>query len=180
MLRIQVLAALLAASLAACSPAQPSGPQGVTFDRDGVRFTAPAGWRVEASGAATSGGGHWLVYLATQAIHDNCRLEGSEQCLPPLETLSPGGALIAWHSRNCAGPDCTLPDGQPTRVGGREAAVVAAQDACGGIGETEETQYLVAVSPQRIDTIVICGRGLSDATREAIRVFLENVVWRTP
>lgn len=171
---------LLAALLAACSAAQPSGPQGIRFDDEGVRFTAPIGWEVEPSGASTAAGGHWLVYLATQAMHDRCSADASEQCLPPLDGLTPGGVLIAWYTMNCAGPDCTLPDGQPARVGGREAAVVAARDACGAIGQTEEEQYLVAVSPQRIDTIVVCGRGTSASTRQTIRAFLETVVWRTP
>ena len=171
---------LLATLLVACSAPQSSGPQGARFDDEGVRFTAPIGWQVEPSGAATSGGGHWLVYLATQAVHERCGVDASGQCLPPLDELKPGGVLIAWYTMNCAGPDCTLPDGQPTRVGGREAAVVAARDACGQIGQTEETQYLVAVSPQRIDTIVICGRNTSESTRRTIHDFLDGVGWRTP
>lgn len=175
MIRVVILAILLAA----CSAA-PTGPQGTRFDDEGVRFTAPIGWQVEPSGAATGGGGHWLVYLSPQPVHERCGVDASGQCLPPLDQLTQGSVLIAWYTMNCAGPDCTLPAGQPTRVGGREAAVVAASGACGEIGQTEETQYLVAVSPQRIDTIVICGRETSESTRRTIHDFLNGVTWRTP
>lgn len=170
----------LAILLAACSVSQPSGPQGVRFDDEGVRFTAPIGWQVEPSGAAALGSGHWLVYLATQTVHERCGVDASGKCLPPLDELKPGGVLIAWYTMNCAGTNCTLPAGQPTLVGGREAVVVAAPDACGQIGQTEETQYLVGVSPQRIDTIVICGRDTSESTRRTIHDFLDGVGWRTP
>lgn len=170
---------LLAALLAACANDASSGPAGVAFEGEGVRFTAPAGWHVEGTGAA-AGGAHWLVYVATQEIHDRCGASPSGSCLPPLDELRSGGVLIAWYTRNCAGPDCTLPDGGVTRVGGREAATTVGHDSCGTIGETEETDYHVAVSPQRIDTIVVCGREVSETTHQTVRLFLDAVVWRTP
>lgn len=145
-----------------------------------MRFTAPIGWQVEPSGASSAAGGHWLVYLATQALHDQCGADPSGPCPPPLEELTAGGVLIAWYTMNCAGPQCILPDGELTRVGGREAAIVAARDACGEIGQTEETAYVVAVSMQRLDTIVTCARSATAATRATLRVFLDGIVWRTP
>jgi hypothetical protein len=166
--------------LAACSRSQPSGPQGVAFEGGGVRFAAPLGWQVAPSGSASSGAGHWLVYLGTQALHDRCGGDSPGSCRPPVDQLVAGGVLIAWHTRNCAGPDCTLPHGEATRVGGREAIMLASQNSCGQIGETEETDYLVAVSPQRIDTIVVCARAVTEATRRTIRSFLDQVMWRTP
>jgi len=145
-----------------------------------VRFTAPVGWQVEPSGSPASSSGHWLVFLGTQALHDQCGAGPTAPCRPPLDQLLAGGVLIAWYTRNCAGPDCTIPDGQATRVGGREATILASQSSCGEIGETEEADYLVAVSPQRIDTIVVCTRGVTEATQRTIRSFLDGVVWRTP
>lgn len=166
--------------LTSCAGAQPSGPQGIRFEGEGVRFSTPIGWHLQPTDAAVLGGGHWLVYLATQELHDQCGADPSGPCPAPLEELAVGGVLIGWYTVNCAGPQCTLPVGELTRVGAREAAFVTSRDSCGGIGQTEEADYLVAVSPQRIDTIVICGRETSEATRQTIRAFLDGVVWRTP
>ena len=174
-----IRALLLAALLAGCGSTESSGLQGVHFEAEGVRFTAPLGWLVEPAQGA-SFGGHWLVYVATQEVHDSCTADPSAPCPPPLEELAAGGVLIGWYTTTCAGPDCTLPDGQPTRIGRREAVRTAGHDACGGIGENEESQYLVAVSPQRIDTIVVCGRSTSEATRATISTFLDAIEWRTP
>src|SRR4029077_519057 len=127
---------------------------------------------VEPAGGA-SFGGHWLLFLAAQGVDDNRPPGPAGPRPPPLEELSNGGVLIAWYTTPCAGPDCTLPDGQPTRVGRREAVVTGGRDACGGIGQTEETQYVVAVSPQRIDTIVVCGRNTTEPTRQTVRDFLD-------
>jgi hypothetical protein len=174
-----IRALLLVALLAGCGTGQSSGPAGIRFEAEGVRFTAPGGWLVEPARGA-SFGGHWLVYVATQEVHDSCTADRSDPCPPPLEELSNGGVLIAWYTTTCAGPDCTLPSGEPTRVGRREAVKTGARDACGGIAQTEETQYVVAVSPQRIDTIVVCGRSTSEATRATISSFLDGIEWRTP
>jgi len=67
-----------------------------------------------------------------------------------------------------------------TQVGDRQAAAVAAGSVCGTIGETESTAYVVSVSPQRLDALVICARAPSDATRAALAELLAGIDWRTP
>jgi len=53
-------------------------------------------------------------------------------------------------------------------------------EGCGQIGQTDASAYLVSVSPQRLDTIVVCSRDASTATLRTLRAFLDAVEWRTP
>ncbi len=171
----------LAIVLAAC--ATPTGSRGglERWDRDGMRFDVPAGWELLASTAAASGGSRRLLYLATQPLRDDCTAGAyAQSCRLPIDELETGGVLLWWHTTNCAGPACSLPDGSLTQVGGRDAVVVPAADGCGGIGQTDASAYLVAVTPQRLDTIVVCSRDASAFTPDTQRAFLDAVEWRTP
>lgn len=171
----------LAIVLSAC--AAPTGSRGglERWDRDGVRFEVPAGWDLLASTAAASGGSRRLLYLATQPMRGDCTITAYAQtCSLPIDQLEPGGVLIWWHTTTCAGPACALPDGDLTQIGGREATAVPRAEGCGQIGQTDASAYLVAVSPQRLDTIAVCSRDASAATLGELRAFLDAVEWRTP
>lgn len=171
----------LAIALMACALPAVSGDGPERWDRDGVRFSVPAGWELLGSTAAASGGSRRLLYLATQPMHDDCTTTAYAQtCNLPIDQLEPGGVLLWWHTTACAGPACSLPDGDLTQVGGRAATAVSPAEGCGQIGQTDASAYLVAVSPQRLDTIVACSRDASAATVETLRAFLDAVEWRTP
>lgn len=166
--------------LAACTgPGYDGG--GPRWDADGLRFTAPTGWELRAVTAEATGGSRRLFYLATQPLADDCVAEaGAQSCGLPVDQLDPGGLLLWWHTTGCAGPDCSLPDGSATRVGDREAVVVDPANGCAAIGQTDATAYLVQVSPQRLDAIVVCTRDADAATLATLRALLAAIDWRTP
>jgi len=175
-----LLAAALAAALAACSAGSPS-PSGIAFEGNGVRFVAPPGWDVRTSTMLEYGPGSRIGYLANQPLRDDCSAEDPQTCPGPVDQLRDDGVLLVWLTTNCAGPRCVLPAGQWTTVGGRAAAIAEIPGtACAEIGQTEESVIVVAVSPQRLDTIVVCARLPSGGTLATLRAFLDAVDWRTP
>lgn len=171
---------MAALALAACAgPGYDAG--GPRWDADGLRFTAPTGWALRSSTAARTDGSGRVLYLATQPLRDDCTGEaGAQDCALPLDELEPGGLLLWWHTTSCAGADCSIAEGSLTRVGDREAAVVDPANGCGEIGQTDATAYLVQVSPQRLDAIVVCTRDADDATLAALRGLLAAIDFRTP
>ena len=170
----------LAATLAACSTGS-SAASGLAFEGDGVRFVAPPGWDIRSASELTFAAGSGLALIANQALNDDCIGSIREDCPAPVASLRDGGVLLIWLTTHCAGPACVIPDGPLTTVGGRMASIAdLAESACPAIGQTEETIYVVAVSPQRLDTLVACGRSPSAATRTTLRTFLDAVDWRTP
>lgn len=176
-----VLIGGLAIVLSACATPTGSGGGLERWDRDGVRFDVPTGWELLASTAAASGGSRRVLYLATQTMRDDCTTRAYAQtCSLPIDQLKPGGVLIWWHTTICAGSACSLPDGRLTQIGGRAAAAIPPAEGCGVVGQTDASAYLVAVSPQRLDTIVVCSRDADAAQLQALRAFLDAVEWRTP
>jgi len=166
--------------LVGCSGPVISGGAG-QWDADGLRFTVPSGWELRASTMSPLGDSRRLFYLATQRLRDDCTGGATAQtCLLPVDELARGGVLVWWQATNCAGPACSLPDGELTQVGGRPAVIVATAQGCGAIGQTDATTYLVSVSPQRLDAVVVCSRDATAAAREALRSLLDAVEWRTP
>ena len=88
--------------------------------------------------------------------------------------------LVTWFAAFCAGSACTPPVGQPLLVGGREASLVSGSTVCASLEPTEDETYFVAVTPQRLDAIVVCQRDAPEAADGALRDMLEHVDWRTP
>ncbi len=167
--------------LVGCAGPASTGGRPTRWDADGVRFTVPDGWQVRASTMAPLGGARRLLYLATQPLRDDCSGgAGAQTCVLPIDQLAPGGVLVWWHTTTCAGPACSLPGGDLTQVGGRAAVTVPAADGCAAIGQTAASAYLVSVSPQRLDAIVVCSRDASAATLASLRALLDAVEWRTP
>lgn len=170
----------LAAALTACSTGA-AAPSGIPFEGDGMRFVAPPGWDVRTSTMREDGPGSRVGYLANQPLRDDC--SGDPQvCSGPIDQLRDDGVLLIWLTTHCAGPACVPPDGTPTTVGRRMASVAedVPANVCWAIGQTEQQVIVVAVSPQRLDTIVVCARSPSAATRATLRGFLDAVDWRTP
>jgi hypothetical protein len=166
--------------LAACGgPGYAAG--GPRWDADGIRFTAPTGWQLRPSGAVRTPASARLFYLATQPLADDCSGSGEMQaCRLPVDALEDGGLMLWWHRTTCAGAGCTLPDGSRTQVGDREAVMVDPAEGCGQIGQTDASAWLVQVSPQRLDAIVVCTRNADAETLATLRELLAAVDWRTP
>jgi hypothetical protein len=88
--------------------------------------------------------------------------------------------LLLWATSQCAGVACELPRGDRRLISGREAAAAPRTAMCDPIGATNEEVFAVAVTPQRVDWIVICARSPGDEEREAVASILDGVDWRTP
>ena len=88
--------------------------------------------------------------------------------------------LVWWRSSNCAGSGCDLPEGDRLLVGGRQAVKTGGTHPCDVLGATRQEVYMVTVSPQRVDALVVCDRDASPAVRDQLAQMLEGVGWRTP
>lgn len=154
---------------------------GPRWDADGIRFDVPTGWQLRPSSAVRTSASGRLLYLATQPLADDCSGSGEMRaCRLPIDALEEGGLLLWWHRTDCAGTACSLPDGTLTRIGDREAVMVDPADGCGQIGQTDASAWLVQVSPQRLDAIVVCTRDAGEQTMATLRALLAAVDWRTP
>lgn len=169
--------------LAACGSAldRPT-PRGDSFESDDVRFVAPTGWEIQPSTAQSSADGGIVLYVANQALRDDCPASGSElSCRPPIDAeLEHGGILITWVRHSCVAQGCDLPPGELIAIGNRQGVKVPATRGCEGIGTTEGSVYYVTVTPQRVDGLFACARDPSDATRSALFGFLDAIQWRIP
>jgi len=172
---VRAAAALaIAALLAACS--QPPGNV-LVAERGGFRIALPDGWEGRATEPADWANHRTVAILASQPLDPHC---DAGSCTAPVKTLNEGGLLVWWLSENCAGDFCQLPDGEPLLVGGRQATQVAGSHLCDALGATSETAYIVTVTPQRLEAIVVCGRDAGEAVMAQVRDLLEHVSWRVP
>jgi hypothetical protein len=161
--------------LAACS--SPSAGQVLAVDQAGFRVPVPDGWDARATDPADWADGHTVALLATQALNPPCE---PDACSAPVASLRESALLMWWQSTTCAGTACEPPDGERLLVGGRQAARANGSHLCDALGATAEDAYVVSVSPQRLDVIVVCERHATDAERAAMRDVLERVSWHTP
>ena len=171
----------LAALLVACSPATDHlAPAGSPFESDDVRFVAPTGWEMRQPTQQANAAGGILVYLATQPISGECGL-GEPSCANPLDDqLAPGGVLVTWATRYCAGQTCDLPDAPLIAIGNRQGVTVPVESGCESTAFSERAAYFVTVTPQRVDILLVCARHPSGATRAALLGFLDAIRWRVP
>ena len=171
------------ALLAGCGSIGPHPiPGGPSFERDDFRFVAPTGWQVRSSTDVSFGASRRAVYLANQELHDDCADEATGvSCSPPIDGgLRPGTMLVTWVTRPCVAQGCDLPPGRLITIGNRQGVRAPVDVGCPDIGSTEMAAWHVAVTPQRVDTLFVCARDPSDATREAFLGFLEAIRWRIP
>ena len=179
------LAAALAGvvMLAACaSGAEHPVPDGPAFESADFRVVAPAGWNIQSSRAVPSADGGVVLYVANQALRDDCSGSGSAiTCQLPIDDgLRRGGLLITWVRHACVADGCDLPPAQLISIGNRQGVKVPATQGCEGTGSTEGSVFYVTVTPQRVDGLFVCTREPSDATRSALLGFLDAIRWRIP
>jgi hypothetical protein len=167
--------------LVACAQAaEHLAPAGSPFESDEVRFVAPTGWQMRQPPQNTDGAGGVLVYLATQPISRECGL-GQPSCSNPLDDqLAPGGMLVTWVTRHCAGQTCDLPDAPLIAIGNRQGVMVPVAAGCESTAFSERAAYFVTVTPQRVDILLVCARHPSGSTRSALAGFLDAIQWRVP
>jgi hypothetical protein len=172
-------AALLVAFLAGCGTAGAPGP--AAADVPGARVSVPVGWAFSATDPAEWGGRPTIALLSNRPIEPVCDGDGAaRRCSSPASELRPGQLLVWWLSTTCAGPACTLPDGERRLVGGREAVEVTDVSTCDGMGADRQRAVLVAVSPQRTDALVVCGRAIDAGAQAQLDALLDGIDWRTP
>ena len=173
------LALAIVALLVACAPSGHATPAGSPFEDDDVRFVAPTGWEMRQP-PLTDGAGGILVYVATQPISGECGL-GEPSCSNPLDDqLAPGGVLVIWATRYCAGRTCELPAAPLMSIGNRQGVMVPVEAGCESTAFTERSAYFVTVTPQRVDILLVCVRHPSGSTRSALLGFLDAIHWRVP
>ena len=181
MRRVAAGALLLAA---ACSV--PSASGSVALEGRGFAASVPSGWEGRATDPAQWADQRTVAIISSQALDPQCGAAGSSSaasdgaCTTPLLALDDGAVLMWWLSETCAGAACEPPEEDRLLVGGRQASRVHGSSLCAGMGATREEAYLVAVTPQRIDAIVVCDRNATDATRAEALDVLDRIRWRTP
>ncbi len=169
--------------LVACASAlEYQAPQGPSFESEDFRFVAPTGWKVQPSTATSSADGGIVLYLANQALRDDCSGAASEiTCQLPIDGgLRRGGILVTWVRHACVAKGCDLPAAELISIGNRHGVRVPATQGCEGIGTTDGSVYYVTVTPQRVDGLFVCARDPSDATNSALFGFLDAIQWRIP
>jgi len=169
------------ALLVACAPTiEHPVPGGPAFESADVRFAAPTGWELREAATPTSGTSNFFVFLANQPLRDQCGLAEAECTAPLVDELQPGGLLVIWATRLCAGQSCNLPSAPLIAIGNRQGVTTQVDSGCEGMPVTERSAYYVTVTPQRVDILVVCARDPSDATRSAFLGFLDAIHWRIP
>jgi hypothetical protein len=172
------IAVAISLALAACS--QPTGNV-LDVARAGFRVTVPHGWDARGTDRAEWADEDTVALFASQPLAPQCEAAGSAvSCTTPVASLAEGAVLVWWLSENCAGASCEPPNGERVLVGGRPATRIATTHLCDSLGATAEHAYLVAVTPQRLDAIVVCERSATDETKAQLLDMLEHVSWRTP
>jgi hypothetical protein len=165
--------------LAGCGGAQLTGAAVLAVEHAGFRVPLPDGWYAETTNEA-AGQLRVVAFLSNEPLGVDCTGSGeARRCSHPA-TLGEGGVLAWWFAAFCAGVDCTPPEGDALLVGGREASRRAGSTVCNRLDATSGETYVVAVSPQRLDAIMVCERDAPASAREELADLLEHVDWRTP
>ncbi len=146
-----------------------------------MRFVAPTGWQLVESTAELGNSGKIVAYLANEPLRPDCPRPKSAVCQSPLaDELRQGGVFVTWLADPCVAGGCDLPPAPLIRIGNRQGVQAPIGAGCEGTGFTEGSLYHVTVTPQRVDTLVVCARDPSEATRSAFLGFLDAIQWRIP
>jgi hypothetical protein len=178
--RTRAALAMAITVLAGCGAAQVSGEGELVVEHAGFRVPVPDGWYAETANDA-AGRFRVVAYLSNQPLDLDCTGAGAARhCSQPVR-LADGGLLVWWFAASCAGVDCAPPDGDPLLLGGREASRIAgASVCCDELDAISGETYLVAVSAQRLDAIMVCQRNAPSSARRELANLLEHIDWRTP
>jgi hypothetical protein len=171
-----VLAVLL---LAGCGATRVTGRAPLAVEHAGFAVQVPDGWFAEATNDA-AGQVQVVAILSNEPLGVDCIGVGAARHCSQPAALAEGGLLVWWFAAFCAGVDCTPPAGDPLLVGGREASRLTGSAICDSLEATSGETYIVAVSPQRLDAIMVCQRNASESARDELAGLLEHVDWRTP
>ncbi len=150
------------------------------FEGDGFRVRVPEGWQALSTDPDAWRGAQTIALISSQPLDPQCDGPGATNCHAPLEALDDGSQLVWWVTTSCAGAACELPDGERLLIGGREGRRIQRTALCDDLGATSESAYVVAVSPQRLDAIVICDRNAAASAQAQVQDLIESVDWRTP
>jgi hypothetical protein len=178
-LRIRAALAMGMVVLAACGGAQVTGRGVLEVDHAGFAVPVPEGWYAETTNDA-AGRLRAVAFLSNEPLNLDCGGIGAERRCSHPATVAEGGLLMWWFAAFCSGVDCVPPNGEVLLIGGREASRLAASTMCDGLDATSGETYVVSVSPQRVDAIMVCRRNPPASAREALAELLEHVDWRTP
>jgi hypothetical protein len=179
--RVRIGPALAAALvvLSGCFGPELSGAEVVTVEPAGFRLPLPQGWYAETTNDV-AGQLRVAAFISNQPLGIDCLGSGTERHCTQPATLAEGGLLIWWLATFCAGVDCRPPTGDALLVGGREASRISGAPVCNDLEITSSETYIVAVSPQRLDAIMVCQRNAPASDRDELADMLEHVDWRTP
>jgi hypothetical protein len=165
--------------LAGCGGARVTGAGVLVVEHAGFRVPVPEGWYAETTDDA-AGQLRVVAFLSNEPLALDCTGAGvTRRCSHPA-TLVEGSVLAWWFAALCAGLDCTPPAGEPLLVGGREASRISGSAICDDLDATSGETYVVAVSPQRLDAIMVCGRNAPASAVDELADILQHVDWRTP
>jgi hypothetical protein len=178
-LRIHVALATVAMLLAGCGGARVTGGTVLVVEQAGFRVPLPDGWFAETTNDA-AGQLRVVAFLSNEPLALECTGAGAARRCSHPAMLAEGSVLAWWFAASCAGTDCTPPEGEPLLVGGREASRISGSAICDDLDATSGETYVVAVSPQRLDAIVVCGRNAPPSALDELADTLEHVDWRTP
>jgi hypothetical protein len=171
-------AALAMVVLAGCGGAQGTGAV-LAVEHAGFRVPVPDGWYAETTNDPV-GQLRVVAFLSNEPMAVDCTGSGAARHCSHPATVVEGGLLAWWFAGTCAGVDCTPPEGDAVLVGGRAASRISGSAICEDLDATSGETYVVAVSPQRLDAIMVCQRGAPASAREQLTDMLEHVDWRTP
>jgi hypothetical protein len=168
----------VAAALIGCASPATAGRD---LEVPGARVVIPAGWSAEATVRAEWTAGRTIALIANAALAPACETQdGERKCSAPASSLAEGDLVVWWMTTTCAGASCDPTNGRPVLVGGRAAVERAGVDACDPLETTRQRAFIVTVSPQRVDALVVCERNPDAATLSQLDNMLQAVDWRTP
>jgi hypothetical protein len=178
-LRTRAALATIVILLAGCGGQRGTGEAVLVVEQAGFRVPMPDGWYAETTNEA-AGQLRVVAFLSNEPLALDCSGAGAARRCNHPTTLVEGSLLAWWFAASCAGVDCTPPEGEAMLVGGREASRIAGTAICDELDATTGETYVVAVSPQRLDAIMVCGRNAPASALDELADILEHVDWRTP
>jgi hypothetical protein len=165
--------------LGGCGGGSVTGGGLLAVEQTGFRVPLPDGWHAETTNDA-AGQLRVVAFLSNVPLGLDCTGAGSARHCSHPTALAEGSLVAWWFAASCAGVDCTPPAGEPLLVGGREASRISGSAICDDLDATSDATYVVAVSPQRLEAIMVCGRNAPASALDELADILEHVEWRTP